>query len=164
MLFCGPGNLFHFQSIALHTAGEAHVCTFQRATAATRHTYRVVSKIITGSRPTGPQGTQGSRFTDALWEMLGFCWRKELGERHYLQTIVWCLQDTRQPSKPISGAGGDIPADTEPKPNRMVSKSGMFSSPSSVSVVGCHYGANKIPQSLGEMTTNSWLRHTILQS
>ena len=124
--------------------------------AATRGMHRVVSEIIAGSRAARRQGTQKSWFTDALWEL---CWRKEPGGRPHLQTILRCLQDARQPAKPISGADRDIPADTEPKLNRTVNESGMLSSPSSVPAVDYHFGANKIPWKSGEVIiTNSPFR------
>lgn len=74
--------------------------------AVTRHTCRVVSEIIAGSCPTRCQGTQGSLFTDALWETLESCWRNEPGGRPHLRTIFRRLRDAGQPTEPISGLTG----------------------------------------------------------
>ena len=76
-------------------------------------------------------------------------WGNEPGERPHLQTILRCLQDARQSTKSISGAGEDIPADTEPEPNRTINESSKFSSPSSVPVVDCHFDAKKITLKFG---------------
>ena len=128
--------------------------------AATRHTYRVIAQVLAGVRPTRPQGTQGSWFTDALWEMLELCWRKEPDERPHLHIILRCLQDVTRPKKPISGVDADIPVDADPRPNHTVNESGTFSLPSFMPVVDYRCRANKIPSRSRKAITESLPRHT----
>ena len=127
--------------------------------AATRHTYRVIAEVLAGVRPTRPQGAQGSWFTDALWEILELCWRKEPDERPRLHIILRCLQDATRPTKLISGVDGDISADTEPGPNHTANESGMFSLPSFMPFVDCRRRANKISSRSRKAITDSLPRH-----
>ena len=64
--------------------------------------------IIAGVRPSRPQGTQGSWFTDAAWDILELSWRKGPDERPHLHAVLRCLQDATRPAKTISGTDGDI--------------------------------------------------------
>jgi len=59
----------------------------------------IVSKVMEGERPRRPQGREGARFTDSLWEMLGGCWKDQPDDRPSLDAVLGCLQ-----------AGGKLPA------------------------------------------------------
>jgi len=55
--------------------------------------FAIVYRVVGGERPTRPRGEQGAWFTDAIWRMLGLCWKPEPGGRPSLEAVHDCLKD-----------------------------------------------------------------------
>ena len=53
----------------------------------------IISDVVGGERPGRPQGREGARFTDGLWQMLEGCWKHQPGDRPILGVVLACLQD-----------------------------------------------------------------------
>lgn len=69
---------------------------------------RIYQRVLAGERPGRPQGTQGERFTDDIWEMVTRCWGQEPSSRPGLDYVLRSLQDVKQPSRPASPASGSV--------------------------------------------------------
>ena len=52
----------------------------------------VIWKVLNGERPERPQGEEGALFTDSLWEILGYCWKQQPGERTSVKIVLQCLK------------------------------------------------------------------------
>lgn len=154
-----------FVLIAFAFAWLAPSSVYETPFATTHHTYRFIVYIIAGIRLSRPQGSQGSWFTDAAWDILELSRRKGPGKRPHLHAALRCLQDATRPTKSISGVDGDVPADTEHGPNHTVNEYGMFSIPSSMPVVDCRCrraNDHEIPPRSHKAIRNSSHRHTVL--
>ena len=62
----------------------------------------VIRKVMGGERPKRPQGKQGARFEDDLWDMLALCWKPQRGDRPSLKALLRCLE--RVPPRPRSSS------------------------------------------------------------
>jgi len=51
----------------------------------------VMRKVVEGKRPTKPEGAEGARFTDNLWETLIQCWATQPGSRPSVEAVLDCL-------------------------------------------------------------------------
>ena len=63
--------------------------------------YVVMRKVIEGERPERPEGEEGARFTDNLWQTLQRCWAQEAKGRPGIEIILECLEPVptnREPS------------------------------------------------------------------
>ena len=63
--------------------------------------YVVMRKVIEGERPERPQGEEGIRFTDDMWQTLQQCWTQEPEERPRLEVILGCLEPSDGPGPEI---------------------------------------------------------------
>ena len=54
--------------------------------------YVVMRKVIEGERPERPEGEEGARFTDNLWQTLQRCWAQESRGRPGIDVILGCLE------------------------------------------------------------------------
>jgi len=52
----------------------------------------VMRKVIEGERPGRPEGAEGSRFTDDLWQMLNRCWETQPENRPSIQAVLEFLE------------------------------------------------------------------------
>jgi len=111
---------------------------------------RIAFKIMNDERPTRLQGTQGTWFTDSLWEMLELCWKRQPGDRPSLETVLQCLQGDRRPLRSLSDAGGDVETDTNDRPNITAGNSGSFSSVCPGSIVDYPCGEIGSPTTHGD--------------
>jgi len=76
----------------------------------------VIQKVIEGERPGRPQGAEGPRFTDDLWETLGRCWSPQPKNRPTIKEVLECLErvsTTWQPLPPGAGTDAHMVADDE---------------------------------------------------
>ena len=55
--------------------------------------FTAMQKILDGGRPERPQGVEGVRFTDELWEMLQRCWLSRPAYRPPAEGVLECLID-----------------------------------------------------------------------
>lgn len=62
--------------------------------------YVVMRKVIEGERPERPQGEEGARFTDYLWQTLQQCWTQEPTGRPGIEVILGCLGPAPRGQKP----------------------------------------------------------------
>ena len=68
----------------------------------------VVLKVLDGERPGRPQGAEGARFTDALWEMLERCWNPQPHDRPSVEAVLEFLEGISGPAgSPSMDSGGD---------------------------------------------------------
>ena len=62
----------------------------------------VIWKVIDGERPQRPEGVEGARFTNELWQMLNRCWGTRPESRPDCSAVLECLEqvsrDTKLPS------------------------------------------------------------------
>ena len=59
----------------------------------------LVQKTLDGERPRKPEGTEGTRFTDDIWNMLELCWKAQPADRPSLDTVLRSLQDAARPTE-----------------------------------------------------------------
>jgi len=60
--------------------------------------YAVISKVLRGERPERPQGTEGNRFTDDVWGILGSCWQPNPGDRPETWWVREAWKRLKEPS------------------------------------------------------------------
>ena len=69
----------------------------------------VIWMVLEGQRPERPQGEEGQFFTDAIWEVLGMCWKQQPRERTSVEVVLRCLE-----GKPLSlGSTPDVDVGAE---------------------------------------------------
>jgi len=73
----------------------------------------VVEKVLNEERPNRPQGEQGARFTDSIWEMLELCWKHQPGDRIGAKAVLRSLEGNSPLSGPSSDAGGGVETDVD---------------------------------------------------
>ena len=87
-----------------------------------------VSDVLRGERPIRPEGAQGARFTDDIWEMLESCWKPLANDRPSVSAVLLCLQGVAQPSEPSLHSDGDVESDVDNQLGATTaSESSMFS-------------------------------------
>ena len=69
----------------------------------------VIMKVLDGERPARPQGVEGARFTDVLWEMLERCWKPRPHDRPSVEAVLECLEG-RSSGPPIGDRNTDVQA------------------------------------------------------
>ena len=52
----------------------------------------VIRKVIEGERPTRPEGPEGARFTNDLWQTLNQCWEPLPQRRPSAKAVLECLE------------------------------------------------------------------------
>ena len=57
----------------------------------------VIMKVLDGERPMRLQGAEGTRFTDAIWEMLERCWKPRPQDRPSVEAVLQCLEGVSGP-------------------------------------------------------------------
>ena len=63
-----------------------------------QHTSAIaVQRILEGERPERPQGTQGARFTDDIWGILGLCWQPRPEGRISVRDVLLGLEGGSRP-------------------------------------------------------------------
>jgi len=72
----------------------------------------VILKVLDGERPARPQGVEGVRFTDAIWEMLERCWKPQPQDRPSVKAVLECLEGV--PTSP-----GDTESHTDHHPREL---------------------------------------------
>ena len=63
--------------------------------------YTVLRKVMDGERPQRPEGVEGERFTDDLWQVLNQCWATRPEDRPsssaVLEYLEWATRDKKSP-------------------------------------------------------------------
>ena len=72
-----------------------------------------VWKVLEGDRPGRPQGVEGARFTDNIWEMLDLCWKPQPRDRINAKDVLLVLEGNPCPSRPSSSASGSVETDAD---------------------------------------------------
>ena len=49
-------------------------------------------KVVKGDRPERPQGVEGVRFEDGVWEVIERCWAVQPGNRSSAEEVLQCLE------------------------------------------------------------------------
>ena len=65
----------------------------------------VMLKIIEGIRPRRPRGKEGELFTNDIWNILGFCWKKQ--PRHRISASAVLLRLEKHPPLPMPTSNVD---------------------------------------------------------
>jgi len=52
----------------------------------------VIWKVLDGQRPGRPKEEEGKKFTDAMWEVLGLCWKPQPRDRARATAVLSCLE------------------------------------------------------------------------
>ena len=86
----------------------------------------VISKVLEGHRPERPHGEQGKLFTDAIWEVLGLCWKHEPSDRPSARVVLQHLEGTPSPLRPFSDVDEVVETDTD-QSDATASDSGILS-------------------------------------
>ena len=71
----------------------------------------VIWKIMEGERPVRPEGAQGARFTDSIWEMLEHCWEPQPGDRISVKDVLLGLEGNPRLPGSSSNTSEDVVAD-----------------------------------------------------
>ena len=56
----------------------------------------VMLKVIRGERPGRPNGPEGARFTDNLWQTLNRCWESQPDDRPSAEAVLECLEQVSE--------------------------------------------------------------------
>ena len=86
----------------------------------------IMLMVLEGYRPERPQGDEGKLFADAIWGILGLCWKHIPEERTSAKVVLACLEGTWSPPQPSSDTSGVVESDTG-LPDATASDTGMFS-------------------------------------
>ena len=57
------------------------------------HGYAVVVRILRGECPERPQGVDGTRFMNEVWDILECCWKPAPGDRPRIKDVLQCLKN-----------------------------------------------------------------------
>jgi len=68
----------------------------------------VMLKVMKGERPARPEGAEGARFTDDVWEMLNRCWAHQPEHRPPVVDVLDCFERlSKVPEAPTAGTDED---------------------------------------------------------
>jgi hypothetical protein len=73
--------------------------------------FAIVGRVIKGERPERPQGPEGvGGFTDAVWEVLGLCWKSLPQERPSIEDVLKCMKKAATSWTPPSPPSTAVPS------------------------------------------------------
>jgi hypothetical protein len=62
--------------------------------------YQVADMVRAGELPSRPQGKEGMRFTDDIWEVLELCWKPHPRDRITAEAVLLHLEKIETPGDP----------------------------------------------------------------
>jgi len=89
------------------------------------NSFAVMLKVVEGERPARPEGAEGSRFTDDVWQVLNQCWAHQPKDRPPIADVLECLERvSKVPEAPTEQVGGNAGTDEDiaSNPPRMRSR------------------------------------------
>ena len=85
-----------------------------------------VPVVLEGRHPRRPQGAKGRLFTDALWEVLGLCWKVQPSERASAKAVFQALGGNLSLVQLASDADEDMEIHSDSLSNIRAEDSRMF--------------------------------------
>lgn len=85
----------------------------------------VIWKVLEDERPGRPEGEEGKLFTDAIWDALELCWKRQPNDRPRVKTVLLCLEGIPSLSRQ-SSCNRVAETDHDNHSDTTASDSGMF--------------------------------------